>query len=153
MVKSLFRTARKAYCTETLWVLHHASCVVTPAQCEHAGSALCWLLSYGIDCVNIGVIPFVKVGRVLFLRSVRQLTSGCSATTPSRTRTARNRSNYVSSVNVYKLHMLSSTSHTSLACEIVEIATGPLVRLDNDGCDSSHYTLCAWQWLPFFSSS
>ena len=70
MVKSLFRTARKAYWTETLWVLHHASCLVTPAQCEHAGSALCWSLSYGVNCVNIGVLPFVKVRWVHFLRSV-----------------------------------------------------------------------------------
>ena len=60
MVKSLYKTARKAYWTETLRVLHHASCVVTPPQYEHVGSALCWLVSYGVNCANIGVLPFFK---------------------------------------------------------------------------------------------
>ena len=154
MVKSLYRTARAAYWTKTLWVLHHASCVVTPAQCAQAGSALCWLLSYGVNCANIGPLPFVKVGQVLSPQM--QFGHGAeagSATTPSRTRTARNRSNHVSSVDVYKLHMLSSTSHTSLVGEIRPNRFGPLGPLDNDGCDSSHYTLCTWQWLPFFSSN
>ena len=66
--KSLYRTARKAYCTKTLWVLHKASCVVTPAQCEHEGPARYWLLSYGTGGANIGVLPFVKVGQFLFRR-------------------------------------------------------------------------------------
>jgi hypothetical protein len=54
MLKSLYRTARKAYWTTMLWVLHHASCTVTPPQCEHSGSAVYWLLSYGVSA-NIGV--------------------------------------------------------------------------------------------------
>ena len=47
-------------------------------------------------------------------RSSLSIAQAASTTTPSRTRTARNRSNLVSPVDVYKLHMLSSTSHTSL---------------------------------------
>ena len=54
MPKSLYRTARKAGWTTMLWVLHHASCAVIPAQCEHSGSAGYWLLSYG-GSANIGV--------------------------------------------------------------------------------------------------
>ena len=138
-VKSLFRTARKAYWTKTLWVLHQVSCVVTPAQCEHAGPALGWLLSYGVNCANIGVLPFVQVGQILPVDRFGRGAEADSATTPSHTRTARNRSNYVSSVDVYKLHMLLSTSHTSLVGEILPNRFGPLGPLDNDGCDCSHH--------------
>jgi len=57
---------------------------------------------------------FIKVGQALSCRSVPQLSLGGFRYHSSRTRTAQNRSNYVSSAGVYKLHRLSSTSHTSL---------------------------------------
>lgn len=47
-----------------LRVLHQLSCTVAPAQCEHGGSGLCWLLSYGINCANICVLPSSKLDRL-----------------------------------------------------------------------------------------
>ena len=62
-----------------------------------------------------------------------------SFTTPSRTGTARNRSNHVSSGDVYTLHMLSSTSHTS---QLGENSSKPFrpSRPITIGCDCFHHT-------------
>jgi hypothetical protein len=107
---------------------NQASCAVTPAACEHAGSALRWLLSYA-------------------RRSVRQLSSG-QFRYHSQPHSHRTESLKLCLVTrrLQIAHALIHITHLTGRARIRPKRFGPLGPLDNDGCDCSHHAhLCCMQ--------